>query len=35
MVHKRYESQKQVKSFCEFVYVIKNNGEKFHHIKSI
>ena len=35
MVHKRYESQKQIKSFCEFVYVIENNEEKPHHTRSI
>ena len=35
MIHKKYESQKQIKSFCKFVYVIENDGEKFHYVRSI
>ena len=35
MVHKKYENQKQIKFFCEFVYVIENNKKKFHCMKSI
>ena len=35
MVYKKYKNQKQIKSFYKFVYVIKNNGNKFHCVKSI